>query len=163
MKITSKRLCLWAVTAALYAVVTLITASFAYGPVQFRIAEAISVLCCFAPHMTVGVTLGCFLANLFSTVSALDCIVGTAATLLACLFMTRCRRSWTMLLPNVLANGIIIGAMLAWISTPDAFWAGFWINGAQVAFGELVVMAVLGIPLFVLLKNNPRLRRLMDV
>ena len=89
MKITTKRLTLWAVTAALYTAVTLVTASFAYGPVQFRVAEALSVLCCFAPHMTVGITLGCFLANVFSTVSALDMVVGTGATLLACLLMSK--------------------------------------------------------------------------
>ena len=161
MKIATKRLTLWAVTAALYTAVTLLTASFAFGPVQFRIAEAISVLCCFAPHMTVGVTLGCFLSNLFSTVSALDMVVGTAATLLACLLMTRCRRAATMVLPNILCNAVLIGVMLAYILTPGAFWQGFLINGLQVALGEAAVMVLLGAPLYLFVARSKRLQNLI--
>lgn len=158
-QISVKKLALWAVMAALYAAITLLTASFAFGPVQFRLADAMCVLCCFAPHMTAGVTLGCFLANLFSSVSALDMVVGTAATLVACLWMTRCRRAVCMVLPNVLANGILVGAMLAWVYTPGAFWQGFLLNGLQVAAGELAVMVVLGVPLFVYIRRSTRLLR----
>ncbi len=85
----------------LYAAVTILTASFAYGNIQFRIAEALCPLVALEPSLTIGLTLGCLIANLFSTVSALDIIVGTAATLLACLLTRfikkrgrcRCRRS----------------------------------------------------------------------
>jgi len=147
----------WAILAALYTAITLLTASFAFGPVQFRMAEALSVLCCFQPHLGVGITLGCFIANLFSTVSALDIVVGTLATLLACLMMARCQNVFLMILPNVLVNGIFIGAMLAWLLYPaDAFWEGFLINGGQVALGELAVMVLLGAPLFLFLKKNPK-------
>lgn len=161
MKISTKKLTLWAVTAALYTAVTLLTASFAFGPVQFRVAEAISVLCCFAPHMTVGVTLGCFLANLFSTVSALDMVVGTTATLLACLCMTKCRRAATMVLPNILFNAVLVGAMLALVLTPNAFWQGFAINALQVAVGEAAVMVLLGVPLYLFVKRSARLQTLL--
>ena len=154
-----RKLALWAVVAGLYAAVTLLTASFAYGPVQFRVAECLSVLCCFSPGMTVGITLGCLVANLFSVVSALDMVVGTAATLLACLLMSRCKNPVTMVLPNVLVNGLFIGAMLAWVYTPDAFWQGFLVNGLQVVVGETAVMVLLGVPLFVFLKKSPRLQK----
>ncbi len=156
--VSTKKMALWAMTAALYAAITLLTASFAYGPVQFRVAEALSMLCCFAPHMTVGVTLGCFLANLLSPVSALDVVVGTAATLLACLWMSRCRRGFFAVLPNVVCNGLIIGAMLAWVYTPNAFWQGFLVNGLQVAVGELAVMVLLGLPLYACLRRRPEIR-----
>lgn len=157
MKLSVKKMSQWAILAALYAAITLLTASFAFGPVQFRMAEALSVLCCFAPHLGVGVTLGCLLANLFSTVSALDIVVGTLATALACLMMAKCKHVFLMILPNVILNGLFIGAMLAYLYTPTAFWQGFLINGAQVALGELAVMVLLGAPLFLFLRKNPRL------
>ncbi len=47
------------------------------------------MLLLFEPSLTVGLTIGCLIANLFSTVSVLDIVIGTAATLLACLLTTR--------------------------------------------------------------------------
>ncbi len=159
MKITAKHLSLWGITAAVYGAITLLTASFAFGPIQFRVAEALSVLCCFAPHMGVGITLGCAIANIFSTVSLLDIVVGTAATAMACYVMGKCRKAWTMILPNILCNGILVGAMLSYVLTPTAFWEGFALYGAQVAIGETLVMLSLGVPLYVLLKKSPRLQK----
>ena len=159
MKITARHLSLWGITAAVYVAVTLLTASFSFGPIQYRAAEALSVLCCFAPHMGVGITLGCAIANVFSTVSALDILVGTAATALGCLCMARCRRAWSMLLPNIFLNGILVGAMLSYVLTPGAvFWKGFAFYGTQVAVGEALVMLTLGLPLYFLLKKSPRLQ-----
>ena len=112
--------------------------------------------------MTVGITLGCFLANIFSTVSALDMVVGTSATLLACLLMSRCRRPVTMVLPNVLCNAVLVGAMLGWVLTPDAFWQGFAVNALQVAVGEIAVMVLLGVPLFLFVQKSNRVRNLFQ-
>lgn len=163
MKLTTRKIALCGITAGLYAAITLLTASFAYGPVQFRLAEALSVLCCFEPTMVIGVTLGCFVANIFSTVSALDMVVGTATTLLACLVMTRCRKAWLAIWPNVLFNGAAIGAMLATVTAPGSgFWAAFWTNGAQVALGELTVMVVLGLPLYAYLEKSGLVARLLE-
>ena len=161
MKMTTRKIALCGVTAGLYAAITLLTSSFAYGPVQFRVAEALAVLCCFEPSMVIGVTLGCFIANIFSTVSALDMVVGTLATLLACLCMVRCRKAWLAVLPNVIFNAVIIGVLIAGTSAPDAFWRMFLISGLQVAFGELAVMTVLGVPLFVYLKKSRLVEKLL--
>lgn len=161
MKMTTRKIALCGVTAGLYAAITLLTSSFAYGPVQFRVAEALAVLCCFEPSAVLGVTLGCFIANIFSTVSALDMVVGTLATLLACLCMVRCRKAWLSIWPNVVFNGLMIGALIAGTSAPDAFWRMFLISGLQVAVGELAVMTVLGVPLFVYLKKSGLVERLL--
>ena len=161
MKFSPKKIALCGVVAGLYAAITLLTASFAYGPIQFRIAEALAVLCCFEPTMVVGVTLGCFVANIFSTVSALDMVVGTAATLLACLTMVKIKKAWLAVLPNVVFNGVMIGALIALTATPDAFATMFLINGLQVAAGELAVMVILGVPLFAYLKKSGLVRQLI--
>ena len=68
---TSKKvrfLALGAVIAALYAVLTYVAAAvnLAYGPVQFRFSEALTVLPVFTPAAIPGLTLGCVIANLGS-------------------------------------------------------------------------------------------------
>lgn len=153
-KITVKKIVLCGVIAALYAVLTILTSSFAYGHIQFRIAEALCVLCWFDPVLSLGLFVGCIIANLFSPVSALDIVVGSLATLIACLLMGKCKKPWMAPIPVILVNAVIVGAELAFVYTSDAFWSGFALMGAQVGLGELVVMYVLGLPLLLLLKKR---------
>lgn len=159
-KLTTRDLAFCGVIAALYAVITLAVAPFAYGPVQFRISEALCVLPFFVPVTSLGLFIGCLVANLFSTVTTLDIIIGSAATLLGCLWTAKLRTKWLTPLPTTIVNGIMVGAMLAAVYTPDAFWQGFLVNGLQVAAGELAVMVILGLPLAVWLEKSKVLSRL---
>ena len=153
-QITVHQIAFSGMLTALYAVLTISTSAISYGPIQFRIAEALCILPYFPPAATVGLTLGCLIANLFSTVSALDIVVGTAATLIACLLVRRIQKPWLAPLPVVLCNAVLIGAEIAVVSSPDAFWKGFALFGAQVGIGELAVMYLLGLPLLLVLKKN---------
>ena len=157
-----RKLTLSAAVAALYAALTIVTAPLSYGLVQFRLSEAMVVLCAIEPTLGVGITLGCFLANLFSTVTALDIVVGTAATALACLWTARCKTAWFIPLPNVLVNAVVVGGMLAFVLFPENVSAGFVIAAAQVGFGELVVMYVLGLPLYLYLKKTNLIPGLLE-
>lgn len=159
-KLTTRDLAFCGVIAALYAVITLAIAPFAYGPVQFRISEALCVLPFFVPVTSLGLFIGCLVANLFSTVTTLDIIIGSAATLLGCLWTAKLHTKWLTPLPTTIVNGIMVGAMLAAVYTPDAFWQGFLVNGLQVAAGELAVMVILGLPLAVWLEKSKVLSRL---
>ena len=156
-----RRLTVCAMIAAIYAVLTILTASFAYGPIQFRLAEALCVLPLFAPWTAWGVIVGCLAANLFSTVSALDIVVGTAATMLACGLIVCHRRTWVAVAAPTICNAVLVGAMLAWVYMPDNLLLGFAINAAQVAVGELAVMLVLGLPLQQMLKRTKLMDRLL--
>ena len=132
-KITSRQIALNGLVAGLYAAVTILTASFAYGNIQFRIAEALCPLVALEPSLTIGLTLGCLIANLFSTVSALDIIVGTAATLLACLLTRFIKKTWALPLPTILCNMLMVGAMLSAVLMPASeFWKGLAVFGAEV-------------------------------
>ena len=148
MKTNTRVIALNGVLAALYAALTLATASFAYGPIQFRVADALCVLPYFAPSTSIGLFLGCLAANLFSPVSALDIVIGSAATLLGCLTAARVKKKWLV-------------AMLACVYTPDALLEGFLTMGAQVAVGEIAVMAALGMPLLALLSKTGAVSRLL--
>ena len=154
MRLTVHRLTACGIIAAIYAVLTVATSSFAYGPIQFRIAEALGVLPFFAPWTAWGVTLGCLLANLFSTVSALDIVIGTLATLIACLLTARCGNRFLAPLPPVIANAVMIGAMLAGVLAPESFWKSFVLFGLEVGAGELAVMYTLGLALIVFFRRR---------
>ena len=62
-----KRLVRCAVIAALYVVLCLVLQPFSYGAVQVRVAEAFCLLPVFGTEYIIGVTLGCFLANLLGS------------------------------------------------------------------------------------------------
>ncbi|MBE6932309.1 MAG: QueT transporter family protein [Ruminococcaceae bacterium] len=163
LRISIHRLTACGILACVYAVLTIATAAFAYGPIQFRIAEALCILPFFVPWSIWGLTMGCVLANLFSTVSALDVVVGTAATLLAAFLTSRCRKPWLAPLPPVICNAVFVGALIAATGMPEAFWEGFWLFALQVGAGELAVMYLLGLPLLLTLKRQGLGERLRSI
>ena len=161
-KLSVRKLCACAIVGALYAAVTILTAPFSYNLVQFRMSEALVVLCAFAPELGVGITVGCFIANIFSTVTALDMLVGTLATALACIFTSRCKKAWQTVLPNVIANTVLVGGMLGFVLMPEKLPLGFLICGAQVALGEIAVMVCLGIPLYLFANRTGFVEKVMQ-
>ncbi len=143
-----------AMIAAIYAALTYAGAAFAYGPVQFRISEALVTLAALTPAAIPGLTIGCVLSNLSSPWGLLDVAAGSFATLLAALFAYGTRKIRFRGLPivspfgAVLFNGLIVGGVIRLLSeTPILYGAA----ALQVAAGELVVCYGLGLPLFWLL------------
>ena len=104
---------------------------------------------------------GCLISNIFSTVSALDIVIGTAGTLLGCLLAARVKKDWLVPVPIMLANAVLVGAMLAYVLTPTALVQGFFINGGEVLLGEAVVLYLLGVPLLVFFRKNGVMEKLM--
>ncbi len=161
-KLNTRQIALNGIVAGLYAAITILTASFAYGNIQFRISEALMMLLLFEPSLTIGLTIGCLIANLFSTVSVLDIVIGTAATLLACLLTTRIKKPWLAPLPTILVNAVMVGAMLSWLYMPsEQFWNGLLIFGGEVGAGEAAVLYVLGIPLYYAMKKTNFIEKLL--
>ena len=87
----TRRLVRAALIAGIYVALCLISQPLAYGGVQFRISEALTLLPVFTPDAVWAVTLGCFLANLLSY-SPWDLLFGTAATLTAAVLTWKLRR-----------------------------------------------------------------------
>ena len=161
-KLNTRQIALNGIVAGLYAAITILTASFAYGNIQLRISEALMMLLLFEPSLTVGLTIGCLIANLFSTVSVLDIVIGTAATLLACLLTTRIKKPWLAPLPTILVNAVMVGAMLSWLYMPsEQFWNGLLVFGGEVGAGEASVLYVLGIPLYYAMKKTNFIEKLL--
>lgn len=74
-----------AVIAAAYVVLTLPFAQFAFGMIQFRLAEALTVLAALTPAAIPGLFIGCLLTNILypSGLGIIDIIFGSLATLIA--------------------------------------------------------------------------------
>ena len=98
-----KMICVNGMIAALYAVITIACGPLSYEFSQFRISELLNLLVFFNPSYTIGLTLGCLLANLASTVGPLDIIFGTLTTLVACLLMV----VYSKFIKNLFFSGLI--------------------------------------------------------
>ena len=162
-----RRLVRCAVIAAVYVVVCLVLAPFSYGAVQVRVAEALCLLPVFGAEYIVGVTLGCFLANLLGS-TVVDVVFGTLATLLACLVTYKLRDirvkglAIPASLPPVVFNMIIVGAFEITFffsdGAPTAILAVF--NAVTVGIGELISCTILGVALVKLIESNAGLNKI---
>ena len=166
-KLSVRRLVRCAVIAAVYVVVCLVLAPFSYGAVQVRVAEALCLLPVFGAEYIVGVTLGCFLANLIGS-TVIDVVFGTLATLMACLVTYKLRNvrikglAIPASLPPVVFNMIIVGAFEITFffsdGAPTAALAAF--NAVTVGIGEIISCTVLGVALVKLIESNDSLPKI---
>lgn len=168
--VSVQRLVRCAVIAAVYVVLCLVLAPFSYGAIQVRIAEALCLLPVFGAEYIIGVTLGCFLANLFGS-TIIDVVFGTIATLLACLVTYRLRNvrikglAIPASLPPVLFNAVIVGIEITIFFTDyTAMSAPVWLlcltNGITVGIGEVISCTILGVALVKLIESNTALKQI---
>lgn len=98
-----------AIIAALYTVLVFIFQLSSFGPVQFRIAEALTILPYFTPAAIPGVTIGCFLSAVFAGADVLDMVFGSLATLVAALLSYSLRRyKYLVPIPPIVVNALVI-------------------------------------------------------
>lgn len=165
MKKTGVRsLALNAIIAALYAVLTLCLAPIAYGPLQFRLSEALTVLPALIPGAEWGVFLGCTIANLLSPIGAPDIIFGSLATLAAAaltrLFYEKLKSrpvvaAFSACFMPVIINAVVIGALITYtMSAEEAQKASFLIFFAQIFISEAAVVYMVGMPALLLLPQR---------
>ena len=153
---TTKQMTRIAIIAAIYTALCFAPglSMIAFGQVQVRIAEALTMLPLIYQPSIIGVTLGCFLSNLLGAMTGinptgfLDSIIGTAATLLAAYFTWKLRDRTikgipvlSILMP-VIFNFFFVGAELAYLFMPDNFVSGLFINGFFVAVGEIIACVI---------------------
>lgn len=173
------------VIAAAYAACTLVAmlflGSLAWGPVQFRVSEALCALALVTPAAVPGLTLGCIIANVANIalsgtgmLGMLDVVFGSLATFAGALFTWRMRkRPVVALMGPVLANALIVPAYLplllqgiGFYTIPftnislDGAWMPMYLFGlVSTGIGEAVIMYVLGYPLHRSLRKTPFVQR----
>ncbi len=151
-----------AVIAALYAGLTY-TASLlnvAYGSIQFRFSEALTILASISSAAIPGLTVGCFLGNITSPFGIVDIICGTFATFLAAILSYKTRNIRFKNLPllsaffPVLTNAVIVGLEITLFMPEEFRVQAFLINALQVAIGQAVICYGLGLPLYNVIKKT---------
>lgn len=157
---TPQRMALTALTAAVYAALTVLLPIPAYGQIQCRLSEVMVLLAFINPVFVPGLLLGCFIANLFSSVNPLiDCVVGTFASAVALLGIVRLSGKNLIvasLWPTV-SNGVFIGGMILFTAGVPWTLVNFLIPASTVALGEFLAVTVAGCALFGQLLRNKRL------
>lgn len=128
-----------AIIAAIYVVFTVILGEFAYGPVQFRIAEALVILPLVEPSSILGVTIGCMVANIFGGYGPIDIFGGSLVTLIAAYFTSKMPNRVLAVLPPVLLNALIVSI---WVSKLSGI--PYIAIALNIALGEAVAVGVLG-------------------
>ena len=158
MSSKTRFLALAGVTAALYAVLTLIVSPIAYGPVQFRVAEVLKPLAFLGAPYIWGLGVGLILANAFSPMVgpwelAFMPVVSVLGGYL-CRYLAR-RAGWLVagaayatIIAAAVAEMLHVVAHLPYGPT----FASLWVS-------ELALIAVLGVPLVRMLAERVRLTR----
>lgn len=141
--------------AAAYSVLTYLSAALglAYGAVQFRLSEMLCVLPLFTPDAIAGLTLGCLISNIGSSLGPVDMLFGTIATLLSSVAVYLLRNVKPRVIPlfmPVLFNAVVVGAELVFLSSDTAFWP----TAASVAIGEIAVIYIGGLPFCTALRKT---------
>ena len=176
MKTDTQSIARTGVIAAAYAACTLVVmlalGNLSWGPLQFRVSEALCVLALFAPEAVPGLALGCIIANVANiALSGMGMLVfGSLATFLGALLTWRMRRRPLVALAGpVIANALIVPAYLplllkgvGFYTIPftsislDASYPLMYLFGlVTTGLGEAVIMYVLGYPLSRSLAKTP--------
>lgn len=158
--ISAKRLVRMAVIAALYTVLTYTLPALAYGPIQFRLSEVMTLLAFIDPFYVLPLTLGCAIANIGSPFGIIDIIVGSFASFLALYSMSKTKNIYlASLWPTLFC--FIIGLEILFLSKEPI---NFFLITGQIMLSEFIVVSIIGVTLFKLMgKNNYVMNMLKNI
>ena len=137
--------------AALYATLTVFAQAISFGPIQLRVSEALTLLPFIMPEAVAGLTVGCFIANMFGG-SIIDMIFGTVATLIAALITRRVHSMWISPIPVIAVNAVVVGAVVTCM-TFEFSLITYVSVAASIALSETLICYCGGIPLLIFVKK----------
>lgn len=145
-----------AMVAALYAVLTLTLP--AYGPLQFRLSEIMTLLAFYNPFYIIPLTLGCAIANIASPFGIIDVIFGSLASFLALTAMSKTKNIYLASIWPAFFS-IIIGLEIMFLSTEPI---NFFLVTGQIMLSEFVVVTIIGVPVIKAFMKNQYIDRLTN-
>lgn len=138
-----------AIIATLYVVISFGFAPFLFGAVQLRISEMFMVLPFYNKKNIIGLTLGCFIVNMFSPMGLVDVVFGTLATLIAAFLVYLVKEIKLVPLICAMINGVIIGLELYYFLNLPLF-----ASMLSVALGEFLSVGIGVLVVITLTKNE---------
>ena len=133
-----------AVIAALYVVLVIMFNYCSFGPIQFRIAEALTILPYFTPAAIPGLFVGCLLSNILGGAAIWDIIFGSIATLIGAI------GTYALQLPPIIANTLIVPFVLKYAYGSEGVFAMFFVT---IGASEFIVCGIIG--MLLLFALNP--------
>jgi len=130
------------VIAAAYAGVSYALAPISFGPLQFRVAEGLSVLPILFPEAVPALFVGCLVANVIGPYGVLDIVFGSLTTLAAAVLTRVFRRSILAYLSPIVLNAVFVSAYLTALTGVP-----YWMLVLSIGASEAASVVVIGIPL----------------
>ena len=152
MKSMTKYITISALIGAIYAVLTVLLAPISYGPVQVRVAEALTVLPYLFPQAIPGLYIGCMVANIWGGYGPIDIFGGSALTLVAAMltfWLRKLKSPWLAPIPPVVLNALGVGYYLHILADMP-----LWATISWVGLGEIIACFVIGMPLLFAIKRS---------
>lgn len=142
-----------AMIAAIYVVLVVIFDYWSFGPIQFRVAEALTILPFFTPAAIPGLFIGCFLANFMGGAILADVAFGSLATLIGAVgtyLLGKVKLKWISPLPPIIANTLIVPFVLKYGYGAEEAIPYMMLT---VGVGEVIVCGILGLLLLTVLEK----------
>ncbi|HAZ38119.1 MAG TPA: hypothetical protein DEF85_06915 [Clostridiaceae bacterium] len=136
------------VIAAIYFVLTIVFGEKSFGPIQFRISEAMTILPFYEPAAVPGLFVGCFIANIFGGLGPIDIFCGSLTTLLAAYLTSKMPNKYLATLPPILLNSFIIPI---WVSKASNM--PYIAVMSSICFSEFISVGVFGLILSVVFER----------
>ena len=140
------------VITSIYIILCVIFSFISFGPIQLRLSEVLCLLTIENPVYIIGIGIGCFISNLLlSPFGTIDAIVGTIASIIGCLLGYTFRKvkykSFPLLSAVIisLVNAVVVAIEMNYVLNNNNI---FIYSFLEIFLGELVVLVVIGYPLY---------------
>ena len=140
-----------AVISALYFCITILTTPISFGPLQIRIGEALTLIPVLIPEASIGLAVGCAIANLSSPFGIVDVLLGSTVTLVAGVLTSKCKNVYIAGLPPVLLNAIFIPIIWTLMGVEGVYL----LNALYLLLSQAIVVYLIGVPIVKALKKLP--------
>ncbi len=149
MKLSIKDICEAAIVASLYIILTILFPIKLFG-IEFRISEAIVLLCFYNKKYIFPLVVACCISNFFLW-GIIDVIVGGTASFLALTLMSKCK--------NIYIGSLMTVIFSTFIAVELTILMGFSFqllvyNLFTCAISQFVTASVIGVILFKILEKN---------
>lgn len=130
----------------------------AFGPVQLRIAEGLTLLPLVESAAVPGLFVGALISNLILSFSSgfglVDIIGGSLVTLLAAYLTSKAKNKFVGMIPPVVLNGLIVSIWVSYFTKIP-----YLVTVAGITVGELISVAVFGSLILYVYKNATNFKK----
>lgn len=138
------------IIAALYIILVFAFQALSFGPIQFRIAESLTLLPMVFPEAIGGIYVGVLLSNILGGQGLWDIFGGSLISLLAAFLTHRYKKHLVGYAAPIILNALLVSLYLQYILDLPTYWPLVF----SIGLGQSVVILGLGIPLLRFVEKN---------